>query len=244
MPHTVAIPFQNFTGFPIYFPGARGTLPRAGAKVRQSCRIVKLCLRLSGTARCLALVNFGGTFHAAEDVVDGLASQSNEFSANDARDKVSGDVHDFFGGAAVEPFAENRGHGPGKRLDFVTEAHLEVAAARVVDVQEDADGVGAFLVFADVFEVEGGSFFGGAIGAALGVVDEHLALFGVGEDFEKIDDLVERSWVTHRSIEGRRILRVLLDGRADHVAPFGPASIVIAHLFKTEKSGEDKPGVT
>ena len=66
-------------------------------------------------------VDFGGGFHAGEDVVDGLAAEADEFGADDFGDEVGGDLEDGVGGAVVEALAEDGGHGAGEGLDLGAE---------------------------------------------------------------------------------------------------------------------------
>jgi hypothetical protein len=146
---------------------------------------------LQGIGALAGEEGFGSAFHAREDVVDRLRALADEFGADDAGDEVGGDGEDFFRGAAFETAAEDGGHGLGEGLDFGTERDFELGMVLGVDVEEDADGVGAFFVFADVFEGEGFAFGGFPVGGAFGVVDEVLPFFGIGEVFEEIDNLLE-----------------------------------------------------
>ena len=60
-----------------------------------------------------------------------------------------------------------------------------------VDPQVDADGVGAFFVFAHVFEVEGLARLGSAMARAVRIMHQQPAAFAFRELFKKVNDVVK-----------------------------------------------------
>ncbi len=99
--------------------------------------------------------DLGGALHAREDVVDGLAALADEVGSDDLRHEVGFDFEDLLRSLALEAFAENGSHRLRQRLYLGSEGDAEVGFQILADLEKDANGVGAFLVLADVFEIEG-----------------------------------------------------------------------------------------
>lgn len=121
--------------------------------------------------------DFGGGFHAGEHVVDRLAAEADEVGSDDEGDEIGWGVDDLLGGSAVESPAEDGGHGAGEGLHLWAEGDAEEAAVGGVDAEKDSDGIGAFLVLADVFEVERFAFLRGLAAGSVREADEHFASF-------------------------------------------------------------------
>ncbi len=97
-----------------------------------------------------------GALHAGEDVIDRLGPHADELAADDPRDEIRRHIEDRLDGGRVQPLAEDAGHRLGENLHLRPERDAEVdLRASGSDLQEDADGIGAFLVLADILEVVG-----------------------------------------------------------------------------------------
>ena len=135
--------------------------------------------------------HFADTFDSREDVINRLASDTDQFRAHNARHEIAGQIENFLRSRALESFAKNRRHGAGKRLHFRAERHADVRPAIFICVQVNAHGVGAFLVFSDVNKVELLAFARLLVLRIVGVGHERLASFIFGQRLEEIDNLVQ-----------------------------------------------------
>ena len=135
--------------------------------------------------------HFADTFDSREDVINRLASDTDQFRAHNARHEVAGQIENFLRRRALESFAKNRRHGAGKRLHFRAERHADVRLAIFIDVQVNAHGVRAFLVFSDVDKVEPLAFARLLVLCVVGVGHERLASFIFRQRFKKVDDLIQ-----------------------------------------------------
>src|SRR5208337_2811796 len=88
--------------------------------------------------------------HAGKDVIDRLRPDPDELAADDARDEIRRNIEDGLDGRALQPPAQDTGHRLGKDLHLWSQRNAEVDAAIRPDLQENADGIGALLVLADI----------------------------------------------------------------------------------------------
>ena len=91
---------------------------------------------------------------------------------------------------SFEPFAENRGHGAGKRLHFRTERHANVRPAVFIHVQINADRVRAILVFPHIDKIKILALARLLLLRVVRVRNKCLAPLILGKAVEEIDDLV------------------------------------------------------
>ena len=129
--------------------------------------------------------------HSSQYIINRLAALAHEFRADQPGDKISFEGEDVFRAGAMQSLAENRGHGPGQGLNLMPQADPKAGMIVFVDPQVDADGVGAFFIFAHVFEVEGLARLGSAMARAVGIMHQQPAAFAFRELFEKVNDVVK-----------------------------------------------------
>ncbi len=141
--------------------------------------------------------NFADAFYPREDVIHSLAAEAHQFRAHDARHKITRQIQNLLGTRAVEPLAKNRCHRASERLHFRAERHANVCLALFVDVQINADCVGAFLVFAHIDEIKILALTRLLSFRIVGVRNERLAPLIFRKRFKEIDDLVQLTWI-HR----------------------------------------------
>ena len=91
----------------------------------------------------------------------------------------------------VEPFAQNRGHGTGKRLYFRTKRHANMGLAVLIHMEVDADCVCAFLVFSYVDKIELLPVARFLLFRVVCIGNERFASFVFGERLKKVDDLAQ-----------------------------------------------------
>lgn len=78
-----------------------------------------------------------------------------------------------------------------------------MSAASVIDVEKDADLVGAFVILPDVFEVKALALLRFVLSGVLGETDEHFTPLSFWQMFEEFEDLFEfLGKVAHSSIKG------------------------------------------
>src|SRR5439155_16834314 len=127
----------------------------------------------------------------SEHVINRLAANADQFRADDACDEIARQIANFLWRAALQAFAKNRGHRAGERLHFRAERHTDVGSAVFIGMQINADGVHAFLVFADIDEIKIFTFARLLFLRVVRVGDERLAPLIFWQLFEAIYDLVE-----------------------------------------------------
>ena len=174
-------------------------------------------------------INFADAFDPREHVVNRLAPHPYQFRAHDAGHEIARQLEHFLRRAAIEAFAQNRGHRAGERLHFRPQRHAKMRFALVVDLEINADGIRAFLVLAHIFENE---CFAGARLLLLRVVrigNERFAPLDFRQRFEEINDFFEL-WRVHlrfrhpepRMLSGSRDPVVSLFGIATGFLDFAP----------------------
>ena len=144
--------------------------------------------------------HFADTFDSREDVINRLASDTDQFRAHNARHEIAGQIENFLRSRVLESFAKDRRHGAGKRLHFRAERHADVRPAIFIDVQVNAHGVGAFLVFSDVNKVELLAFARLLVLRVIRVQNERFAPLIFRQRFKKVDDLIQLRRI-HRDLE-------------------------------------------
>ena len=145
-------------------------------------------------------VNFADSFDPRQHVVGRLAAHPDQLGADNPGHKIARQIEDFLRRGAVESFAKDRGHGAGEGLHFRPERHAQMGAALVIDLQVDADFVGAFFVFAHVFEVELFVRPRLLFRRAVGIGDEGLAPLHLRQLLEKIDDVLQLLGIHHANL--------------------------------------------
>ncbi len=182
------------------------------------------------TRRALALeIHGAGTLHSGEHVVDCLTTQSNKFAAHNARHEILRNFLHGLGAGAVEALAENGGHGAGERLHFGAELYSEMGATLLVDVKKDSDFVCAFIIFANVFEVECVALYWLMLASILREADEHFSTLSLWEVLEEFEDLLE---FFGKGAHLGGLVVGSFDGHADHISPFRPTTVVVANVFE------------
>src|SRR5262245_32615074 len=63
-------------------------------------------------------IHFADAFYPREDVIHGLAAESYQFCADNARHEITRQIQNLLRCRPGEPLAENRRHRPSKRLHF------------------------------------------------------------------------------------------------------------------------------
>lgn len=166
--------------------------------------------------------------HSSQYIINRLAALAHEFRADQPGDKISFEGEDFFRAGAMQSLAENRGHGPGQGLNLMSQADPKAGMIIFVDPQVDTDGVGAFFIFAHVFEVEGLARLGGAMARAVGIMHQQPAAFAFRELFEKVNDVVKGGghgdWQQNGNYRSGRIglhANAILRAPGDAVGIFG-----------------------
>ena len=169
---------------------------------------VRGCPVLRGFLRCghalPVQVDFTDAFYPSQNVINGLTADSHQFSADDARHKITGQIQNLLWRRAFETFAENRSHRSSKRLHFRAERHPNVCVALLIHTQINAHGVCALLVFSDVDEIEIFVVAGFLSLRAVCIRNERLAPFVFGQRFKQSNDLIQFSRI-HRHFEFIRI---------------------------------------
>src|SRR5437016_10852363 len=136
-------------------------------------------------------VNFADAFDARQHVINCLTANADQFGTNDARYEVAWKIEDLLWRAALQAFAKDRGHRAGERLHFGPERHADVRFAVFIDMQINADGVHAFLVFADIDKIKTLTFARLLLLRIVRVGDERLPPLIFWQRLEEIYDLVE-----------------------------------------------------
>jgi hypothetical protein len=98
--------------------------------------------------------DFANTLYPCEDIINSLAAESHQFSADDARNEVTRQIQNLLRRGAVEALAKNGRHRASQRLHFRSERHANLCLALVIHVQINADCVGAFLVLPNIDEIK------------------------------------------------------------------------------------------
>ena len=134
-------------------------------------------------------IDFADAFDAGEHVIHSLAANSHQFAADDARHKVTRQIQDLLRRRAVEPLAKNRCHRASKRLNFRAKGHANVCLTLFVDVQINANCVGALFVFSHVNEIKILTIARLLPFRIICIRNERLAPFVLRQQFKKVDDL-------------------------------------------------------
>jgi hypothetical protein len=135
--------------------------------------------------------NFADAFDARQDVINRLAPDAHQFRTHDAGHEVARKLKDLLRSRAFEAFAKNRRHRSRERLHFRAERHANMCFAMFIDVQINADGVSAVLVFAHVDQIELLTFARLLVLRIIRVGNKRLPPLIFGERFKEIDDLVQ-----------------------------------------------------
>lgn len=133
--------------------------------------------------------NFADAFYPGEDVINSLAPEPHQFRANDAGYEITWQIQNLLRRRAVEALAKNRSHRASERLYLRAEGHANVAFALFIDVQVNANCVGAFLVFAHIDEIKILILTGLLPFGIISIRNERLAPFVFRQRFKKVDDL-------------------------------------------------------
>jgi len=99
-------------------------------------------------------VNLANPFDPGQHVIGGLTAHTHQFGADNSGHEIARQIQNFLRGCAFKSLAKNRRHCPGKGLHFGPERHPNLGLAICIDMQINADGVRAFLVFADILQIE------------------------------------------------------------------------------------------
>ena len=133
--------------------------------------------------------NFADAFYPREDVIHSLAAKPHQFRADDARHEITRQIQNLLRRRAVEPLAKNGRHRASERLHFRAEGHANVCLALFIDVQINADCVGALLVFPNIDEIKILAFTRLLSFRIVCIRNERLAPLIFRQRFKKIDDL-------------------------------------------------------
>ena len=133
--------------------------------------------------------NFADAFYSREDVIHSLAADPHQFRADDARHEITRQIENLLRRRTVEPLAKNGRHCASERLHFRAEGHTNVGLALFIDVQINADCVGALLVFTNIDEIKILALTRLLSFRIVRVRNERLAPFVFRQRFKKIDDL-------------------------------------------------------
>ena len=75
-------------------------------------------------------------------------------ASHNASHKIARQIENLLRRAAVETFAKNGSHRPGKSLHFRAERHPDMRFALFIHLQINSHRVGAFFVLTDILELE------------------------------------------------------------------------------------------
>src|SRR5262249_50313983 len=133
--------------------------------------------------------DFADAFDPRENVIHGLATEAHQFLADDAAYEIIGRIENLLWRRAVEALAKNGRHRASERLHFRAEGHANVGFAHFIDVQINADGVGALLVFANIDEVKSLALTRLLPFRIVCIRNQRLTSLIFRQRFKKIDDL-------------------------------------------------------
>ena len=139
-------------------------------------------------------------FDPRQHVIGRLTAHTHQLGADNSGHEIARQIQNFLRGCAFKPLAKNRRHCPGKGLHFGPERHPNVGLAIFIDMQINADGVRAFLVFADILQIELLALARLLFPRVVGIGDERLPPLLFRERFEKVDDIIQLGRV-HRGPE-------------------------------------------
>ena len=154
--------------------------------------------QLSHFRHALAVeVNFADAFDPRQHVINRLAPDTDQLAPDDPGNEIARQLENFLRRPAVEAFAEDRRHGAGERLHFRTERHAKVRFAFIIDLEINADGIGALLVFANVFERKRFAGPGLLFLRVIRIGNEGLAPLHFRKRFEEANDGFEFGRIAH-----------------------------------------------
>ena len=140
-------------------------------------------------------INFADAFYPREDVIHSLAAESHQLRADNARHEITLQLENLLRRQTVEPLAKNGRHRASKSLHFRTDSHSNVRVALLIDLQINADCVGAFLVFSNIDKIKILSLTLFLPFRIICIRNQRLAPLILRQGFKKVDDLVQFRWM-------------------------------------------------
>jgi len=131
-------------------------------------------------------VDLANPFDPGQHVIGGLTAHTHQFGADNSGHEIARQIQNFLRGCAFKSLAKNRRHCPGKGLHFGPERHPNVGLAIFIDLQINADGVRAFLVFADILQIELLALARLLFPRVAGIGDERLRRSSSGSDSKRL----------------------------------------------------------
>ncbi|MFN9953047.1 MAG: hypothetical protein ACK55I_08095, partial [bacterium] len=116
---------------------------------------------------------------------------------DDFRHEVGRHFQHILNRGTLETFAKDGRHGPRQGLHLRAKRDAETHLAVGIHGEKNTHRVGALLVLAHIFQFELLAVLRHLRRRLIGIGDQSLALFFVGQCLEEIDDLLEFRGVRH-----------------------------------------------
>ena len=153
---------------------------------------------LRGRHALAVQIDFADALYPREDVIHSLAAESHQVRADNARYEITRQIQNLLRRRTVEPLAKNGRHRASERLHFGAKCHANLCLALFIDLQINADCVGALLVFPNIDEIKILALTRLLHFSVVCIRNERFASFVFRKRFKKVYDLAQLRWM-HRA---------------------------------------------